>query len=379
MPPLRPEPHASRLVSVACVLLSVVIWLSVLWGLFQIDSPLERFTRSLHLNWLDRVGDWLAVLGAGAFLAVLSGGLLVAGLVFKRRALHRAGLDGLIAHAGVALAVEVVKHLIGRPRPRMSHGAGLLLGPSWQSGLDSFPSGHAAASFAVAAVMAHHFPRGRWIWYGAASLVAVSRIVRGSHFVTDVAVGMWFGLLSGSVVVSPFHLWRVSVCAAWTAGMPYFIGAFGLLWIATHREGHEQLHQGIMLAAGIGILIVGTATRIVRRARLAKDPRPAWLPELHRAHALLGIGLALTTGSMLVTGLALLWTLTALLSRGGAASAGGTPTDCSVGIGFLENRQSQDPASRRINWTLVREAAFVVGLVGALLVIQGLKGILPLL
>ncbi|NJO83299.1 MAG: phosphatase PAP2 family protein [Blastochloris sp.] len=86
-----------------------------------------------------------------------------------------------------------LKHLIGRPRPKFAHSGEWQLTPSWASGLDSFPSGHSAASFAVATVLAKRFPAVGPLCLGIAAFVALSRILRGSHFPTDVFGGAVVG------------------------------------------------------------------------------------------------------------------------------------------------------------------------------------------
>jgi membrane-associated phospholipid phosphatase len=62
----------------------------------------------------------------------------------------------------------------------------------------SFPSGHAADAFTVAAVFSHYYG---WKWgiplYGAAGLIAVSRVEKGKHWPSDVAAGATIGLLAG--------------------------------------------------------------------------------------------------------------------------------------------------------------------------------------
>lgn len=63
----------------------------------------------------------------------------------------------------------------------------------------SFPSGHAIAAFAIATVFAHRYRTHRWVpWlsYGAAGLIAFSRLTTSAHFPTDVFVG---GILGYSV------------------------------------------------------------------------------------------------------------------------------------------------------------------------------------
>ena len=67
----------------------------------------------------------------------------------------------------------------------------------------SFPSGHATGAFAVAAVFAWEFRErrwARWVAYGTASLVAVSRVGLGRHFPSDVLAGAVLGRSIGRMV-----------------------------------------------------------------------------------------------------------------------------------------------------------------------------------
>ena len=59
----------------------------------------------------------------------------------------------------------------------------------------SFPSGHTlhAVSFAWQAIA--HFPALSWILVPAASLIALSRVVLGLHYPTDVLAGAAIGAL----------------------------------------------------------------------------------------------------------------------------------------------------------------------------------------
>ena len=58
----------------------------------------------------------------------------------------------------------------------------------------SFPSGHAAVSFACATVLALAVPRLRWPLYGLAALIAFSRVYVGVHFPFDVLAGAAIGV-----------------------------------------------------------------------------------------------------------------------------------------------------------------------------------------
>lgn len=66
----------------------------------------------------------------------------------------------------------------------------------------SFPSGHAAGTFATAAVLERHFGyRASWPMWIAASYVAASRLIDNRHFASDVVFGAALGVASGWTVV----------------------------------------------------------------------------------------------------------------------------------------------------------------------------------
>ncbi|TDI46455.1 MAG: phosphatase PAP2 family protein [Acidobacteria bacterium] len=66
----------------------------------------------------------------------------------------------------------------------------------------SFPSGHTSSTFAWASVLAHYYGKAVGIpSYIVATLIAVSRIERGSHFPSDVVFGATLGLISGFTAV----------------------------------------------------------------------------------------------------------------------------------------------------------------------------------
>jgi membrane-associated phospholipid phosphatase len=73
-------------------------------------------------------------------------------------------------------------------------------GDFWAGG-KSFPSGHAATSFAFASVIAHRYPNKRWLkWsaYGLATGVSLVRLAGKRHFPSDTLVGATVGYITGT-------------------------------------------------------------------------------------------------------------------------------------------------------------------------------------
>lgn len=72
----------------------------------------------------------------------------------------------------------------------------------------SFPSGHTIAAFSIATVFANRYKHHRWVpWvaYGAAALIAFSRLTTGEHFISDVFVSAALGYSISHFVVLRGH------------------------------------------------------------------------------------------------------------------------------------------------------------------------------
>jgi undecaprenyl-diphosphatase len=91
------------------------------------------------------------------------------------------------------LSATGIKALVGRARPPVHDRLPKPLIPVPHDA--SFPSGHAATSFAAAAVLAHTFPRLRAPLFLLAAAVAFSRVYVGVHYPLDVVGGAVLGVL----------------------------------------------------------------------------------------------------------------------------------------------------------------------------------------
>ncbi|MFF8802923.1 MULTISPECIES: phosphatase PAP2 family protein [unclassified Methylobacterium] len=141
------------------------------------------------------IGSWQALLA-------LSAATLAWGLASRNRRLADAGRGMLRAGILASLAKTTVKRTVHRTRPNVLMDEGLYargrpgtgIGP-WQS----FPSGHAALSVAVARAAGRAYPELAGVAsLGAAGVVAV-QVVRGAHYPADVLAGALIGLAAEAV------------------------------------------------------------------------------------------------------------------------------------------------------------------------------------
>jgi undecaprenyl-diphosphatase len=110
---------------------------------------------------------------------------------------------GVLALTVIAIALADwssmgLKSLINRPRPPLRYPEPKTLVPLPHDA--SFPSGHAATSFAAATMLSFAFPRLAPLLYVLAAAVAFSRVYVGVHYPLDVVGGAALGVLIAVVL-----------------------------------------------------------------------------------------------------------------------------------------------------------------------------------
>jgi membrane-associated phospholipid phosphatase len=150
-------------------------------------------------------GAWLVAFIASFLIWIMFGGLLVLwlidGRIKKEQALH-AFLSALVAWS----IAEMLKNLIPSSRPFELYGYTPL---TFTIPADnSFPSSHAAATFAMAGSIWLHDRRLGLVFTVGAVLTAIGRVLANVHYLFDVVTGSGLGIIS-ALVVARLHLGKL--------------------------------------------------------------------------------------------------------------------------------------------------------------------------
>lgn len=135
---------------------------------------------------LDERGPRAAVLPT---MTAAAGGLIsnLAKLLVARLRPHQLDWDASDLHTFVGWLPLLHLDRLGRP---------------YGSGLQSFPSGHAATAAGLAIGLACLYPRGRWWFAGLAVLAGVQRLTAQAHYLSDVLAGFALGSLAAAACLA---------------------------------------------------------------------------------------------------------------------------------------------------------------------------------
>jgi len=171
-----------------------------LWGMIERRDHrvMRRMNRWRAPRWVrlwmilaTRMGDGWLWYGLGIMLLVAGGPQRFAAV----------GAAGAAAVLGI-FVFKALKKLSARPRPCAiePHCWSKVLPPD----RFSFPSGHTMTAFSIALVVSYFYPGLEGPLFFLALSIALSRIVLGMHFLSDVLAGMILGVALGCASITTF-------------------------------------------------------------------------------------------------------------------------------------------------------------------------------
>jgi membrane-associated phospholipid phosphatase len=155
------------------------------------SASCSTFLKTTFEPWARVAGqEWLLGSGALATYAI--------GRVFDQPKVSEVGGDLIEAQLSAGTATFVAKQAVSRTRP--------------DGEPHSFPSGHAAGTFAAAAVIQRHFGlRGAIPAYSAAVLISGARMQANSHYASDLIMGAAVGILAGRAATFDLGTRRIAL------------------------------------------------------------------------------------------------------------------------------------------------------------------------
>lgn len=133
--------------------------------------------------------------------------------VFRLKIVGNRFLYLFFAIAGSGLIVDILKFILGRPRPKLYLEQGIY-GFSFfgtEHLYFSFPSGHSATAFSLAVGITVMFPRYAYIALSVAAMVAFSRMAVDAHYLSDVVAGSYIGGVFAVWVKEKMRLRGISI------------------------------------------------------------------------------------------------------------------------------------------------------------------------
>ena len=146
-----------------------------------------RFNRASHRRGLERLFAVVSRLGDGVFWYTL-----MLALVLAQGPAALPVVARMLAAGAAALALyKWLKSRTTRPRPCARHDR--IRAPVAPLDEYSFPSGHTLHAVSFGIVVVYHYPALAWLVIPFTVLVALSRMVLGLHYPSDVLAGALLG------------------------------------------------------------------------------------------------------------------------------------------------------------------------------------------
>jgi membrane-associated phospholipid phosphatase len=215
-PPKLPRSAASVSLSIGSPLAAILCVLTLIAVGWSIDVDIVRLAGTLPPYAVSILSDFTKLGLAGYMLwlsaAIGLGAIFATSRVQVRRL--RAGYEVLamralyffVVVASTGILTQIVKHILGRARPKLldQFGAFHFEFFSLHADAASFPSGHTVTAFAAATALGFFIPRWQSALFVLALAIGISRVAVGAHYPTDVLGGMVFGMVLAILIARLF-------------------------------------------------------------------------------------------------------------------------------------------------------------------------------
>lgn len=143
---------------------------------------------------------------------IYAAGGIAAAFYFTGRATNnaRARETGILSAQALldsGIVVGVIKYITQRPKPNIAGGRGHFF--QGDMSFLSFPSGHSASAWSIAAVISYEYkdrPKVRYGVLAAAMAVSIARFTGRTHFISEVLIGSAIGFYTGRYVYHTYHV-----------------------------------------------------------------------------------------------------------------------------------------------------------------------------
>jgi len=172
------------------------------------DPHVASYFRSHQRN-VDKVNDVFDPMITTSEVIAVPASLMLAGYIRHDQRQVGTALMAAEAYGDSAIVDLAIKAITRRQRPSDIPSGQPFTNTFFNGGKSpfkgsSFPSGHSAAAFSVATVVADRYSRHRWVpilVYGMATAISVSRISSNAHFTSDVFLGAAIGYTTAKYTV----------------------------------------------------------------------------------------------------------------------------------------------------------------------------------
>lgn len=172
---------------------AIAINVSLCWIIAIGKAKTFLLLNQFHPQWLDTFFIYFTFLGDGLSTILLC---LLLFFVVKNRKLAFTVFTAFIASG---IAIQIVKFFVEAPRPLSFFKPGqyqFFIHDITHSANNSFPSGHATTAFAVITVLVVHAKKiYQMPLFFLAVMIGYSRVYLAQHFLTDITVGAFIGIL----------------------------------------------------------------------------------------------------------------------------------------------------------------------------------------